>query len=159
MRRLSTSGADRATHLWEKVADDPAYKALARSVWSQHLKPSPDDPPPDKQAKTRDEQIERAAKAVATLRARGVKVLFVRPPSAGPYLAADDRAFPRAQAWDVLLAKSGAQGIYFSDYPELSGFDPPEWSHLKFSDAEKFTASLVPLVERGFAEKALPVAK
>ena len=150
VRRLSESGPDRATHLWSKVADDPQYQTLARSIWSQHLKPSPDDPPPDKVAKTRDEQIDRAVKAVATLRARGVKVLFVRPPSAGPYLVSDDREFPRAQAWDVLLAKTGAPGIYFSDYPELSGFDPPEWSHLKLADARKFTAALHAIVVRDF---------
>jgi hypothetical protein len=150
VRRLSESGADRATHLWGKVADDPQYQALARFIWSQHLKPSPDDPPADKAAKTRDEQIDRAVKAVATLRARGVKVLFVRPPSAGPYLAFDDQLFPRAQAWDVLLAKSGVPGIYFSDYPELSGFDPPEWSHLKLADAQKFTAALHAIVVRDF---------
>ncbi|MGE5168564.1 MAG: hypothetical protein ACM3KT_08120, partial [Deltaproteobacteria bacterium] len=120
------------------------------------LKPSPEDPPPDKQAKTRDEQIERAAKAVATLRARGVKVLFLRPPSAGPYLAYDDRQFPRAQAWDVLLAKTGAPGIYFSDYPELSGFDPPEWSHLKLADARKFTAALHAIVVRDYWKPDTP---
>lgn len=156
VRRLSESGPDRATHLWSKVADDPKYQALARTIWSEHLKPSPDDPSPDKLAKTRDEQIDRAAKAVAALRARGVKVLFVRPPSAGPYLKYDDRMFPRTQTWDVLLAKSGAPGIYFSDYPELSGFDPPEWSHLKLADARTFTAALHALVVRDFWKPDAP---
>jgi hypothetical protein len=86
-------------------------------------------------------------------------VVFVRPPNAGPYHEFDEHVFPRAKTWDVLLAKTGAPGIHFEDYPELRGFDPPEWSHLKFTDAEKFTAALVPLVERGFAEKAVPSAK
>lgn len=155
VRRLSVSAEDRATHLWDKVASDPAYRQIARETWLNHLDPA-DDPPPDKLAKTRDEQIDRAAKAVAALRARGVKVLFVRPPSVGPYLAFDDRLFPRAQAWDVLLAKSGAQGIYFSDYPELSGFDPPEWSHLELSDAQKFTAALHAIIVRDYWKPNAP---
>lgn len=150
VRRLSESGPDRATHLWGKVADDPQYQALARHIWTEHLKPSPDDPPPDKLVKMRDEQIDRAVKAVATLRARGVKVLFVRPPSAGPYLEYDLHVFPRASSWDVLLAKSGTPGIYFSDYPELSGFEPPEWSHLKLADAQKFTTALHAIIVRDF---------
>ncbi|MGH8041798.1 MAG: hypothetical protein ACREPN_07125 [Rudaea sp.] len=150
VRRLNISGADRATHLWDKLADDPQYQALARSIWMQDFEPSPDDPSPAELAKTRDEQIEQVAKAVTTLRARGVKVLFVRSPSAGPYLQFDDRLFPRAVAWDVLLAKTGAPGIYFSDYPELSGFDPPEWSHLKPADARRFTAALHAIVVRDF---------
>ena len=47
--------------------------------------------------KTEKEQIERAVKALAQLRAHGVRVLFVRLPSDGPYLAYEERFF-RARA-------------------------------------------------------------
>jgi hypothetical protein len=100
--------------------------------------------------KSRDEQIDKAAKAIATLRARGVKVLLVREPSTGPYLDYDNRLFPRADSWDVLLAKSGAPGIHFEDYPELQGLDQPEWSHLSYDAAKKFTAALHAIVVRDF---------
>ena len=150
VRRLSVTEADRNTHLWDKVETDPEYRALMRKIWEQNFAPSPNEPKPEDRDKKRDEQIERAAKAVATLQARGVKVLFVREPSSGPYLEFDNRLYPRATSWDVLLAKSGAPGIHFEDYPQLQGFELPEWSHLAYADAKKFTAALHEIVVRDF---------
>jgi hypothetical protein len=85
---------------------------------------------------------------VAKLRARGVKVVFVRPPSAGPYLEAEERELPRAATFDALLVATGAPGIHFQDYPELQEFELPEWSHLSEPDAERFTAALYAILER-----------
>ena len=146
VRKLSVSQADRNTHLWSKVEADPEYRALTRRIWSQWMGPGPGDPPPAETAKTRDEQIERAVKAVAKLRARGVPVLFVREPSAGPYLAEEDRVFPRAGSWDVLLKKTGASGIHFQDHAELQGLELPEWSHLDLASARQYTAALHAIV-------------
>jgi hypothetical protein len=150
VRKLSVTEGDRNTRLWEKVENDAEYRALARKVWSQKFVPSDDDPPAQKRQQTVDEQIDRAAAAVAKLRARGVKVLFVRPPSTGPYLEYDNRLFPRATTWDVLLAKTGAPGIHFEDYPELQGLDSPEWSHLAYVDAKRFTSALHAIIVRDF---------
>jgi hypothetical protein len=150
VRKLSVSAADRNTHLWDKVANDPDYKALARKIWLQDFQPSDDDPPPEKLKQLLAEQLDRAVKAVITLRQRGVKLLFVRPPSTGPYLEYDNKLFPRAQSWDVLLAKSGAQGIHFEDYAELQGLELAEWSHLTHADAQKFTAALHEIITRDF---------
>jgi hypothetical protein len=58
--------------------------------------------------------------------------------------------FPRATTWDVLLQRTGAPGIHFQDYPQLQGYDQPEWSHLSASEAKRFSAALVPLVQREF---------
>ena len=150
VRKLSVSEADRNTHMWSKVETDPEYRQLMRAIWQQRFAPSPANPTPAKAQKTRDEQIDRAARAVATLRARGVKVLFVRAPSAGPYLAYDNRLFPRATSWNVLLAKSGAPGIHFEDYPELQGLEAPEWSHLSYTDAKRFTEALYRIIDRDY---------
>jgi hypothetical protein len=150
VRKLSMTGADRNTHLWEKVENDPAYRAITREVWLLDLAPSPDDPPPAEVRKTMHEQIDRATKAVAKLQARGVKVLFVRPPSIGPYLETEERAFPRKESWDALLAATGAPGIHFQDYPELQGYTLPEWSHVAYSQADRFTAALYGIIEREF---------
>ncbi len=150
VRKLAVTEADRNTHMWGKVEGDAEYRALTRRIWSQDFAPSPDDPKPEESDKKRDEQIDRMVKAVAKLRARGVKVLFVRPPSAGPYLEYDNRLFPRATSWDVLLAKSGAQGIHFEDYPEMQNYELPEWSHLSYADAKRFTEALHAIVVRDF---------
>ena len=50
----------------------------------------------------------------------------------------------------MLLAKSGAPGIHFEDYPQLQGYNLPEWSHLAYADAKRFTAALHEIVVREF---------
>jgi hypothetical protein len=100
--------------------------------------------------KIEKEQIEGMAKAVAQLRARGVKVLFVRMPSIGPYLQYENQNFPRARTWDALLAATGAPGIHFEDYPEMQGYNLPEWSHMTRAEGERFTAVLHGIIQRDF---------
>jgi hypothetical protein len=145
-------GPDRSTHMWRKVEVDPSYRAIARGIWTERLTgpPPPMMDTPEKARKLVATQIERAAKAVAALRARGVRVVFVRPPSVGDYYAFEQKAMPRAQTWDVLLRQTGTPGIHFEDYPQLQGYELPEWSHLTAADARRFTAQLQPLVEREF---------
>jgi hypothetical protein len=150
VRKLAETEADRNTHLWGKVATDSQYRELARSIWRQDFQPSPDDPPPQEARKTEKEQIERMAKAVAQLRARGVKVLFVRMPSSGEYRAFENREFPRARTWDALLAAAATPGIHFEDYPELQGEYLPEWSHMTRAGGERFTAALYAIIMRDF---------
>jgi hypothetical protein len=150
VRKLAVTEADRNTHMWDKVETDPDYRALMRQVWLHDLALSADDPPPAKRQEKALQQIERAVKAVHTLQARGVKVLFVRPPSTGPYLEYDERLFPRKTSWDVLLARTGAPGIHFQDYPELQGLEQPEWSHLSYAAADQYTARLYRIIERDF---------
>jgi hypothetical protein len=149
VRRLSDHEADRNTHLWSKVADDPQYRALARGIWHERFAPAL-DPPPEKLRKTIQEQIDRIARAVAKLRARGVQVLFLRSPSDGEYLTYETRLFPRAATWDVLLKASGAPGLHFQDYPELQGYYLPEWSHMTRAEAERYTVALYGVIQRDF---------
>ncbi len=162
VRKLAETESDRNTHLWSKVGDDPQYRELARNIWRQDFEPSPDDPSPKEAMKSEQEQIERAAKMVAKLEARGVKVLFVRMPSAGEYLAYENREFPRERTWNALLAATGAPGIYFEDYPELrpdvQGYYLPEWSHMVRADGERFTAALYRIIERDFWGPGAPAS-
>jgi hypothetical protein len=141
---------DRNSHMWRKVETDPAYRALMRSIWDERHSgpPPPGMATPAQLQQTIDAQIDRTAKAVATLRARGVRVLFVRPPSNGHYYAFEQKVFPRQRTWDVLLQRTGAPGIHFEDYPQLQGYEQPEWSHLSASEATRFTAALIPIVQR-----------
>jgi hypothetical protein len=151
VRKLMTSGADRNTTLWRKVEVDPAYRDLARRIWAQGFdRPPPAIATPEKRQRMIDEQIERAAAAVARLRARGVPVVFVRPPSSGPYLASENELWPRARTWNRLLQRTGAPGIHFEDHADLQGLELPEWSHLSAADAERYTMALLPHVERAF---------
>jgi hypothetical protein len=82
--------------------------------------------------------------AVAKIRARGGKIVFVRFPHSGALKELEDRTTPRDQTWDPLLKMTGAPGIYYSDFPDLAGFTCPEWSHLSAGDSVEFTRRLVP---------------
>ncbi|MBA2433029.1 MAG: hypothetical protein H0V56_13095 [Chthoniobacterales bacterium] len=149
VRRLSVQEADRNTRMWDKVERDAEYNALVKSIWLQILKPPP-GVTPEMMQKLGAQQVERAVAAVAKLRARGVPVIFLRAPSDGPFLEVENKAFPRAATWDVLLQRTGAHGIHFEDYPELGAFTPVEWSHLSGADAERFTEALCQILERDF---------
>ena len=149
-RKLGYHEADRNSYLWDKVSEDPKYHELWHRIWRDAFQPSPDDPTPAEALATEEAQTTRAARVVAKLRARGVKVLFVRIPSSNEYLAYEERQFPRARAWTALLAATGAPGIHFEDYPELQGYYLPEWSHMTRSEAERFTAALYGVVMRNF---------
>ena len=151
---MVVTAPDRASHIWDKLEKDANYRALAQSIWAQHFEPGPGMPSPAELQKTMGEQIERAAVAVAKLRKRNVEVIFVRTPSAGGYLAFEDKVFPRAKTWDVLLAKTGAPGVHFQDHPELQGLWLPEWSHLAARDAVRFTAALYRIIEHDVEHRA-----
>ena len=86
--------------------------------------------------------------AVGKIRARGGQVVFVRFPFSGGLKELEDKLTPRARLWDPLVKSSGAPGIYYEDYPELAGFECPEWSHLSAADSVEFTKRLMPHVQR-----------
>ena len=150
-RKLFVGGADRNARLWAKVERDTAYRGLVQRTWAQNFRPLAAMPAPAQRERLarRAAQIDRAAAAVATLRARGVEVVFVRHPSAGPFLDYERATDPRAETWDVLLARTGARGIHCEDHPELQGYSLPEWSHMTGADADRYTAALYRIVAGG----------
>jgi len=157
VRRLSVQEADRNTRMWSKLDTDAAYRELCQQVWAQDFNNPPKDAKALAESKRKlDEQIERTVTATAKLRERGVPVVFVRPPSDGEYYKYEQREYPRATTWDVLLQKTGAPGIHFEDHPELQGLTLPEWSHLSAADAERFTDALCRLLERDHGWTAFP---
>jgi hypothetical protein len=95
-------------------------------------------------AKAIEQHFHDVASAVQKLRARGGKIVFVRLPNSGGLKVLEDRNTPRAQTWDLLLKGTAAPGIYYEDYPELSGFNCPEWSHLSAGDSVEFSKRLIP---------------
>ncbi len=160
VRKLANHDLDRNTHMWEKVVEDPAYRAMARAIWAEDFgEPPPEMETPEKARKVIDGEIAKAAAAIGKLRKRGVRIVFLRPPSAGEYYAYEQKYLPRDKTWDLLLERTGVPGVHFEDYPELQGYDLPEWSHMSPPEAERFTASYVPIVERELARMETQPAK
>ena len=91
-----------------------------------------------------EQRFHDVATAVQKLRARGGRIIFVRFPSSGELKKLEDRETPRAQIWDRIIKDTTAPGIYYEDFPELSGFNCPEWSHLSAGDSVEFSKRLVP---------------
>jgi hypothetical protein len=154
VRKIQITEADRNTYLWSKVEKNPAYRMIVRATWAEDFNhPAPTEQEAAENQRTLDEQVSRAAAAVARLRARGIPVVFLRDPSTGDYLNYEDRDFPRKSTWDVLMQKTGAPGIYFQDYPELNqSYVLPDWSHMTRASAERYTEALYQIIEHKFAD-------
>ncbi len=86
--------------------------------------------------------------SINKIQARGGVVIFIRPPSSGEMREAEKKAYPRNIYWDGLLAYTNNSGIHFEDYPEMTHFICPEWSHLSPKDAATFTKSLIKILEQ-----------
>jgi hypothetical protein len=83
---------------------------------------------------------------------RGGRVIFVRMISSLELRDIEDAVFPRDRYWDLLLARSGAAGIYDTELPAAAGLVCPEGSHLDAAQARVFTADLgEELKRRGLA--------
>jgi acyl-CoA thioester hydrolase len=61
-----------------------------------------------------------------------------------------ERQVRRLQQELVAQFRGRGERPYFGDYPQLQGYYLPEWSRIAASDAVRFTAALVPIVEREF---------
>ncbi len=98
-------------------------------------------------------QLERLHSLVQRLQARGIAVVFFRPPLAAPLEAIYEQHLPRERFWDPIALALDAPVLRASDIPELAGFDPPDGSHLCRSDAREFTLRLARILrERGLLE-------
>lgn len=139
---------ERRARLWRRVETDAALRDHIRAVW---MTPPPLPPLPPEVLRALGESnrqvaLGRAYAAVAAIRARGGRVVFVRHPSSGDVLAEERTRFPRARHWDALLAFTGAPGIHFEDHPDLV-FECPEWSHLSDADATAYSRALAPKLQ------------
>ena len=142
---------ERRARMWEKCAEPGSELAKRiQQIWIPLFTP----PPPPRyvpkdifMAKMKEAMAKRfadVAAAVEKIRARGGKVVFVRFPHTGALKELEDKFTPRARTWEPLLQMTRAPGIYYSDFPELSGFNCPEWSHLTAGDSVEFSKRLVP---------------
>ena len=91
-----------------------------------------------------EQRFQDTAKHLATLRARGVKIVFVRLPVAAPLIAQEEKLVPLAGGWGRLVRENGVPAINFAEHAELARFECPEWSHLSAPDSVEFTRRLLP---------------
>jgi transposase len=147
---FGTLDRERRARMIEECAHTGKLQSTIQQIWLPLFTPPP---PPSyipkdllmaQMKKAIGQRFHDVVAAVQKLRARGGKIVFVRLPHSGGLKTLEDRDTPRAQTWDPLLKGAGAPGISYDDYPELSGFDCPEWSHLSAGDSVEFSKRLVP---------------
>jgi hypothetical protein len=124
--------AQKIQHLWPVLFQPPPPTFIPFDVFMAEVK------------KAIEKRFADITADVKKIQARGGKLVFVHFPHSGGLKEIEDRDTPRAQTWDPLLKMTGAPGIYYSDFPELSGFNCPEWSHLTAGDSVEFSKRLVP---------------
>lgn len=137
---------ERQSYMTDKLVHDPKLLKRVTDVWELFGKMGAETPPITDGAV--DSIITAVATAVEKIKSRGGKVIFVRPPSSGPFLAMEKMAFPRERFWNKLLAGTSSDGIHFQDYPETAGFECPEFSHLSLPQAREYTRSLVHILQQ-----------
>ncbi len=147
---------ERRARMIEQCAQPGELQSRIQQIWLPLFTPPP--PPTyipqevftEKMKKAKEDRFRDTTAAVAKLRARGGKIVFVRFPLTGELKALEDRITPRSDIWNLLLKRTGTPGIYFEDYPELSSFNCPEWSHLSAGDSVEFTKRLIPHLRSAF---------
>src|SRR5450432_3278959 len=147
---FGTVDRERRARMIERCAQPGKLQHTIQQRWLRLFTPPPPPAYVPKETfmgnmnKAREARFVDTIKAVETLRARGGKIVFVRFPVSGELKALEDRLTPRADLWESLLKRTKVPGIYFEDFPELSSFSCPEWSHLSAGDSVEFSKRLVP---------------
>jgi hypothetical protein len=131
--KLQEVGEHRATHLWDRVEYDPAWRARTRWAWKGFKEKFPFTPELIAKGQA------RAKAAVDEIRARGGDVVFIRPPSAPQLRVNEEAQVPKAKGWDVLLRNTRSVGVHIDDLPSAQGLTLPEWSHLSRRCSTVFT--------------------
>ncbi len=136
---FSSVNYDRQTQMTPDFVADTNQHNAVRGIWAYGLS----QPFVPLSIGKMDSIFNSVKRDVDKIKERGGQVLFVRTPSSGPFREAEVKGYPRAAYWDRLLRLTGCKGIYFTDYPETSHFECPEWSHLKPADAIIYTKAFI----------------
>jgi hypothetical protein len=147
--KLAETYADRQTVLWREIEEIEGLREHAIRVWVGR-----DRPPTDEAVIAR--VCADVHDSVASIRARGGEVVFIRPPSAGAYYAREQRNVPRATSWERLLREAGVFGIHFEDYPSMQGLELPELSHLSRESAARYTRAYVAVLRERYVGLRTP---
>jgi hypothetical protein len=151
---FQTLDRERRARMIEACARPGKLQITIQQIWLPLFTPPP--PPAyipreafmGKMKEAIEARFRDTASAVGKLRARGGKIVFVRLPHSGELKKLEDRDTPRAGIWDRIIKETAAPGIYYEDFPELSGFTCPEWSHLSAGDSVEFSKRLVPHLQQ-----------
>jgi len=127
----------------EFIADTNLHNRVT-GIW-QFFRSISKDPPAS--GTKLDSMLTVVTTATDKIKARGGEVFFVRTPSSGPMKMGEQMGFPRDKYWKRILKETQCPGLHFLDYPSLTHFVCPEWSHLSPADAIVFTKEFIRILK------------
>lgn len=140
--------ADRQSKMNASFQSSPEQIKQVTDIWSMVLGMITNAPPPTENPVPGILEISKVA--VDKIRARGGDVVFVRTPSSGPFYDIEQKVFDKSVFWETLLTETNSKGFYFNDYPSISRFECPEWSHLSPAQAVQFTREFIRILPPSF---------
>lgn len=135
---------NRQEYLGKRFLQDTNQQIQQKKVWALFGKMN--TAPPINGASL-DSIISLVKDDIDKIRERGGQVVFVRTPSSGVFWLGELNRFPRQSYWDKLLSNTNTKGIHFKDYPPISNYTCPEFSHLSPTDAIDFTRHFVSILK------------
>lgn len=141
-KEFGVSNFNRQTWITPMFLADPQLQKRQKDFWTRGIK----NASPIK-GDTLHAFLKQTKKAIDKIRARGGTVVFVRPPSDGPYIEMEQRLYPRQKYWDYLLEYTNTPGIHYADYSGTANLICAEWSHLTLQGAATYTIQLVKILQ------------
>lgn len=132
---------DRQTLMEPEFEKDTSEQRQVQNVWMFFLNKISTAPPP--KVNPVPIILDRAKAAVDKIRKRGGDVVFIRPPSSGPYLDIEQHVFIRDVFWNGILTTTNSKGYHYADNPATNHFNCIEWSHLTPAQAKVYTQALI----------------
>jgi hypothetical protein len=140
--RFSYVDKDRGVTMMEKISTDTAFAAIIQRVWTH------DSDSVNKLEDAKPVIFDFYFDNIKKFKDRGGKVIFTRNPSHGGVRDFERLTHPRKEYWDKFIEQSGCPGYHFDDYPQLSQFFTPEWSHLATPDAKIYTKEILTIMQK-----------
>lgn len=150
--KLGDGYADQQMDMWPPVEQVGSFdNTQMTNFWSAGLGRPPEKP--ERMAKMASETLAYFTPLIEKLRERGGDMVFIRMPSAGPYVEHDKKTDYRGLTWDVMVKGFGAPAIHSFDYPQLStDLDIPEWSHLSRDSQDLWSRDIIPVIEQSYEQ-------
>lgn len=138
---------DRNLIMFPAMIDEPGFAEKIQYVWSGFL---PYLPEYDVVKDDMPEVFEYYRKVIDIFKARGGKIIFIRHKSEEEWNKNTKRMLPRDKVYDPFMKMIHCPSYHFEDYEFMSEYTLPDWSHMYYTDALKYTKDMVKkLIEDG----------
>ncbi|WP_422106397.1 hypothetical protein [Winogradskyella sp.] len=131
---------DRNIMMLPIMIEDSLYAKRITNVWNSFL---PSLPSYNNVKDIFPLQFSRFKQVVDDFKAKGGQIIFIRHKAEPPWYDHAQRMMPRAMVYDKFIETVDCPSYHFQDYPFMSKYRLPDWSHMYVEDAITYTEDLV----------------